>query len=221
MKNFLLINVLFVISILNTIAQSYNWSRLDPKHPHSINVQAGLDYGLTYGLGYGYNLKTKWPAILNVQFSKPLGQNTFDDYKMLLGGQVRLVQWNGFRLSTKLMSIFRHHENEFAKLTNFGCDISGIVGYYRPRWYLSTEIGFDKAIVTHFRHSDLYKENVPSVLDGWYQPATGGNFYYGFQGGYSFKHQDIYVKAGKLIEQDFKTEPFLPIYMQLGLNFHF
>lgn len=221
MKNILLITTLFFLNNSFIQGQAYNWSRLNPTYRHIIHIQAGLDYGLTYGLGYGYQLSQKWPTILEVAWSKPAGEKVFDDYKAKLGGHIRLIQWNGFRLSAKAMSTFRHHENAFARISNFGCDISGVLGYYRPVWYIAIETGFDKAIVTHFHHTDLYKEDVPSVQDGWYEPATGGNFYYGLQAGYSLKHQDIFLKVGKLIEQDFKTPPLLPFYMQLGLNFRF
>lgn len=69
-----------------------------------------------------------------------------------------------------------------------------VIGLYKTRWFVAGETGFDKAIVTHFKHSDLYKENSPLVQDGWYQPATGGNFYYGVQTGYSFKTADLTLK---------------------------
>ena len=61
-------------------------------------------------------------------------------------------------------------------LANFGSDLSSTIGYYKPKWFVATEVGFDKAIVTHFKHSDLFKEHFPDVKDGWYEPATGGNF---------------------------------------------
>lgn len=93
-----------------------------------------------------------------------------------------------------------------------------VAGYYQKKWYVSGEAGFDKAIVTHFKHSDLYKQNFPSVQDGWYQPATGGNFYYGLQTGVSFKRNDIYLKAGKILTQDFSTAPLVPFHLEIGYN---
>jgi hypothetical protein len=38
------------------------------------------------------------------------------------------------------------------------------------------------------------------------------------QVGYSFKRNDLYLKAGQVITQDFKTKPFIPFYLQLGYN---
>jgi hypothetical protein len=118
-----------------------------------------------------------------------------------------------------LQGIFRRFENSYARLINFGAAISTKVGYYKQHWFVAADAGFDKAIVTHFKHSNLYKENFPGVKDGWYEPSTGGNFYYGLQTGYSTKRADIYLRAGKLIEQDFQTDPMLPFYAELGLSF--
>ena len=103
-------------------------------------------------------------------------------------------------------------------MLNFGSDLSATAGYYKPKWLVAGEFGFDKALVTHFKHTNAFRENFPEVKDGWYQPATGGNFYYGVQAGYSFGANDITLNAGKVIQQDFKTEPTIPFYVQIGYN---
>jgi hypothetical protein len=98
---------------------------------------------------------------------------------------------------------------------------SGVIGYYRPKWFAAGEAGFDKAIVTDLKHTSAYKEQYPGVVDGWYEPSTGGNFYFGLQAGYSLKKHDIYIKAGKTLTEDFKSKPTIPFYAQLGYNFKF
>lgn len=35
------------------------------------------------------------------------------------------------------------------------------------------------------------------------------------------KKIDITIKAGKILQQDFKSQPLLPFYGQLGVNFKF
>lgn len=82
------------------------------------------------------------------------------------------------------------------------------------KWFIAGETGFDKAIVTHFKHTKSYKEICPNVQDGWYEPSTGGNVYYGFQFGFSIKESDISVRVGQVVTQDFKTRPTLPFYFQ-------
>jgi hypothetical protein len=202
----------------NVFSQSINWKSLKKEQRHIINVNAGIDYGITAGAGYSYQLKSGLPVVLNAEYSFPGGKNLSDDFKTKIGGYIRLYQHNNFQFSAKVQGVFRRYQNSFATLLNFGSDMSGIIGYYKPKWFVAGEAGFDKAIVTHFKHSEAYKENFPSVKDGWYEPATGGNFYYGLQTGFSFRRNDIYLKAGKLITQDFSSTPLLPFYLQAGYN---
>ncbi|HEX5653570.1 MAG TPA: hypothetical protein VFX58_10880 [Chitinophagaceae bacterium] len=223
MKNLLIkksrLLTIAVISLLfaaNASSQAINWKSLDKKQRHLINVNAGAEYGFTIGAGYGYQLKTKMPIVLTIDHSFPAGDKISDDFKTRIGGIVRIYQVNDFQFSAKIQGVFRRYENQLARLVNFGSDMSAIAGYYKPKWFVAGEAGFDKAIVTHFKHSASYKQNFPEVIDGWYEPATGGNFYYGLQAGLSFGRNDIYVKGGKLLEQDFSTKPLLPFYLQVG-----
>jgi hypothetical protein len=220
MKRMSIYTVLVVSLMLPGIArsQSINWEALNKDQKHIINVNAGAEYGLIVGGGYGYQLKSRIPIVLNVEFSFPTGDKLSDDFKSKIGGYIRLYEVGDFKFSAKIQGVFRRYENSFARLINFGSDMSAIAGYYKPRWFIAGEVGFDKAIVTHFKHSAAYKQNFPSVRDGWYEPATGGNFYYGLQTGFSFRQNDFYLKAGKVVAQDFSTKPLLPYYLQVGYN---
>jgi hypothetical protein len=210
------ISFLFIESSVN--AQNINWASLQKNQRHIINVNAGLDYGLTYGAGYGFQLKTKLPFVINGEYSFPSGNEIFDDLKAKVGGAIRLAKINNFQFSAKLHGVFRRYENTLTRLVNFGSDMSAAAGYYKRKWHVAGEFGFDKAIVTNFKHSQIYKDNFPLVKDGWYEPSTGGNFYYGIQTGISFKQHDIYLKAGRVLTQDFKTKPLVPYYAQIGIN---
>ena len=211
-----------ILSIRSVNAQTINWASLKEENKHIVNASFGLEYGVIYGLGYGYQIKTRlFPIVVNIEYSFPSGNKIFDDFKTKIGGQIRWIEYHGFQFSTKIHGVFRRYENDFVRLVNFGSDMSGIIGYYRPKLFVAGEVGFDKAIVTHFKHSKAYKDQYPGVVDGWYEPATGGNFYYGLQAGFSFRKQDIYLRAGKILTQDFKTTPMVPIYGQLGYNIKF
>lgn len=218
MKTISIIALATLFIIHANFAQTINWANVDD---HTLNFNAGLDYSVSYGLGYGYKLKTKLPIILNLEFSSSSGEILLDDYKIKIGGQVNIVRFNHLLFNIRLQSVFRRYENSFARLVDFGSDFAGTLGYYRKRWFVSSEVGFDKAIVTHFKHTDQYSEYYPDVVNGWYEPSTGGNFYYGLQSGVGIGNIDLYAKAGKLISQDFKTAPFLPYYAQLGINYRF
>ncbi|REG99465.1 hypothetical protein [Flavobacterium aquicola] len=216
-KIIIIIAVLFCSMSNYCQAQSINWAGLKEEHRHLVNLQLGIDYGVIYGLGYSYHLKSKLPLLLNAEFSIPSGNKFFDDFKTKIGAHAKLFKMNNIAVSLNINGIFRRYENTLVSLSNFGGSGNIIIGYYSPKWYVNGEFGFDRAIVTHFEHKDVYKSNFPDVKDGWYE-TTGGNVQFGMQIGYSFDQSDIYLKGGKTIAQDFKTSPTIPIYIQLGYN---
>lgn len=215
-SSFLILSLFFSIA---AFSQTLNWSNLKKDQKHILHASAGLDYGLNFGAGYSYQLKSKLPVLLGVEYSFPSGSNLLDDFKTKIGGQVRVARLNDFYLSARVEGILRRYNNENAvRMLNFGSDFAATIGYYKAKWFVAGEAGFDKAIVTHFKHADHYKESFPSVQDGWYEPSVGGNFNYGVQAGYSFSNSDISLKAGRLLSQDFKTKPSIPFYIKLGYN---
>lgn len=221
MKKSIYIGLIIVLIALskNTTAQIFNWNRLE-NTKHLLHAQMGLDHAVSYGLGYGYQLNTQLPIVLNAAFSLPVGKNPFDDFKTKIGGHIQLLTFSNFSASIALFGIYRRHQSPYIRLQNLGSEIKGSFGYYKSKWFTAVEAGFDHASMTHFKHSQLYKNNIyAEVVDGWYGHATGGNFYYGLQGGYSFKKIDITLQIGRTISQDFKTLPFLPFYLNLGLNY--
>lgn len=203
-----------------TFSQTINFSNLKKEDKHIASINAGLDYGLVYGASYGYQLKSKIPFLLNMEFSAPSGDNLFDDFKTKVGGQMRFYQIKNFNFSGKFHGIYRRNMNDFVTLQNFGTELSTTVGYYKSKWFTAGEVGFDKAIVTRFKHTSEYKQIYPAVKDGWYEPATGGNFNFGLLGGWSFKKSDIFLKSGVIFTQDF-SKPLLPFYAQLGYTARF
>ena len=203
-------------------AQTINWGSLDTGSRHIINANAGMEYGAVFGVGYGYQIKNNlFPMIANIEYSFPSGENLSDDFKTKIGMQISWFEFHHFQFSTKLHGVFRRYETDYARMLNFGSDLSGIVGYYRSKWFAAGEVGFDKAIITHLKHPQAYSDQYSGVSDGWFGPTTGGNFYYGFQAGYSFGKCDLYGRMGKVLTQDFKTAPTIPAYAQLGYNIKF
>jgi len=212
----------FLLSLLNSNishSQTLNWESLKKEEKHILNANAGWDYSFVYGFGYGYHLKTKLPIILESSISFASGEVIFDDFKTKLGGQINLYQIENFRFNAAIHGIYRHYGNPLVILQNFGADASTTIGYYKSKWFIAGEFGFDKAIVTYFKHSDIYKEVYPDVKNGWFEPTTGGNFNFGIQGGCSFYRSDITLRAGKAMNEDFKSTPLIPFYLQLGYNY--
>lgn len=215
--------LIFAVGLLCSIQQSHaqaiNWNALgDSKH--IVHAGVAWDYSVSYGVGYGYQVDTKMPLVLNANFSIPPGEKAFDDFKTRLGGQLLLLNKPNLKGSIALNGIYRRYENPLASLRNFGGEMKGALGYYQSKWFVAGEIGFDKAIATHFKHSESFKENIYSdVKDGWSASATGGNFLYGLQTGYSFKKYDVTFSIGNVTTQDFKATPLIPYYLTLGFNY--
>lgn len=224
MKNILAYILIVLLTMTYKIlpAQTINWANATGTTKNMAHFNAGIDYGVTYGLGYGYRVNNKlFPVIANVEFSLPSGDKRIDDFKSKIGGQVRWFNYNDFHLSTKIHGVFRRYDNDLVRMANFGSDMTLIAGYYKSRWFVAAESGFDKAIVSHLKHSDTYHDIFPGVVDGWYEPSAGGNFYYGIQGGYTFRSHDFTLKIGQVLTQDFKTKPTIPYYGQIGYNIRF
>lgn len=211
-----------VLSISPAGAQTINWAGLNDGNKNLINANVGFEYAIVYGLGYGHHFKTRiFPILVNAEYSLPSGNQIKDDLKTKVGGQIRWIEYHNFQFSTRIQGVFRRYENNFVRQVNFGSDLAGVVGYYRSKWFVSGEIGFDKAIVSNLKHSEKYKEQYSDVANGWYEPSIGGNFYYGLQTGFSFSKSEINMRIGKILTQDFKTTPMIPYYLQLGYNFKF
>jgi hypothetical protein len=213
--------VIFTIALTclfnSAFAQNINWKNLKPTEKHIVNLNVGFDNASVIGIGYGYHFNTKMPLVLNLEYSMPFGEKSLDDFKTKIGAQLNIVKTNHFFTTIKAAGIFRRFENDFSRMLNFGSEFAATAGYYRNKWFAAGEFGFDKAIITHFKHSTLMKSYNPGLQTGWYLP-TGGNFLFGLQTGYSFKRNDLYAKAGKTISQDLKTTATVPLYFQLGWN---
>lgn len=219
-KNTAIVAFIFMLSVASVKSQTVNWAGLEEKTTHIINVNFGLDNGMVYGLGYGHLLNIKqFHLMVHIEYSFPSGNKLFDDHKTKIGADIMWFEFQNVRFSTKIQGVYRRYENSFVRLVNFGSDLSGSIGYYKSKWFAAAEIGFDKAIVTNFKHSAKYKDIFPAVVDGWYEPATGGIFYYGIQAGYSMTKHDVYLRGGNVLNQDFKTKPFTPFYAEIGYNY--
>src|SRR5215210_476699 len=130
-NSYILVLVL-TLFISSAKAQTINWASLKD-NKHIINANLGAEHGVVYGFGYGYQIKTRlFPIVANVEYSAPSGDKIADDFKAKIGGQIRWIKFENLQFSTKIHGVFRSYENDFVRLKNFGSDLSGIVGYYRP-----------------------------------------------------------------------------------------
>ncbi len=220
MKNMkkIILGLLIAAYAHSAYSQTINWNSVNTKH--LVSVGMGWDYSLNYSIGYAYQLETSIPVLLNGNFSIPSGKDLFDDVKLKSGVQILLLNQSRFKGSVTINGIYRTYKNPLVQLHNFGTELKGTCGFYKSKWFVAAEFGFDKAIVTHFKHSDSFKKAAfAEVKDGWYEPTSGGNFLYGIQTGWSFQKSDITFNIGKVATENFKSTPLIPYYLMLGFNY--
>lgn len=225
MKGFLIITFnLFIIFGTNTSsvhAQAINWKWAE-KNNHIVQANLGIDQGLVSGMGYMHRLPTRKPIFLNLHVSNPAGRKSFDDFKAQFGGQMVWFNRSKLKGSIGLQGIARRYENRLVRIYNFGSKLNTSFGYYTPKWFAAFNTSFDKAIVSHFKHSRAFTEHYyRNVKDGWYEPTMGGNIYFNLQTGYALNNFELTLELGRIWNEDFISTPTIPIYAMMGLNYRF
>lgn len=219
MKNIITITTIIMAMALSSQAQNINWRTVDSLDKNIVSLGLGYDYGVTTQLGYYRSIKAFKPILLGGDFSFPSGKNLMDDHKVRIGGQIEIFDYKGFSVSGKIFGNFRRHESELVRMASFGSELSLVSGYYKPTWHIGVEVGFDKAIATHLKHSDIVRETFyADIQDGWYV-ATAGNWFYGFQASKTIgKSMGITARFGLTNAEGKDKDAMLPYYAQLGLN---
>lgn len=221
MKKIMLAVVILVATADSGYSQTVNWGSLSEDQQNVIQLTVGYDYGVTAQFGYSRAFTLIRPVLFGLDYSMPMGQDVFDDFKIRLGAQIEIFELGEFSATAKVLSNFRRYENAMVRIAGFGADLGVVAGYYTPSWYAAGEFGFDKAITSNLKHSDIMKASFPGITDGWYVP-TGGNYYYGIQGGKSLGESlDISLRLGVTNAQANDKNAVLPVYFQLGLGVKF
>ncbi len=198
-------------------AQSVNWRCIDKERPHSAHFNVGYDFGVTTQIGYNYFTKAKKPVWFTLDYSFPMGKTLFDDFKFRLGGQIEVATYKSFIASLKLLGNYKRHETELVRMTNFGIETSVLIGYYKAKWHLATELGYIKPFASNLNHSDIMKDNYPGVQDGWYT-SSGGYYFWGIQAGKFITNSfDLSFRAGYFKANADNKDAVLPYYAQIGL----
>lgn len=211
---------LWIVTAANAQGQNISWGAVDSTQQVYVHGSLGVEYAMTYGFGGGYLIEAgPFTMLADISFSMPFGEDLFDDKKIKAGGNILWVSYAHWAFSTPVHAVFRTVENNYVQMVNFGSDMSAVAGYYRKHWFIAGEVGFDKAIATRFQHTEQYQGIYPQVVDGWHEPDTGGNFYYGVQLGVTYKQLTLGGSAGKLLQEDFTSKPMLPFYGSVSLSY--
>jgi hypothetical protein len=218
MKNTIAAIVIMMALSEVSYSQNVNWRSLRDNRPNVVQFNLGYDYGVTTQVGYSRSFMMFKPAMVGLDVSFPMGGDLLDDFKVRLGGQIEVIEINGFSATIKISSVFRRYHTELVSISSFGSDFGVVAGYYTQTFFLGGEFGFDKAITSRMKHSDIMRTNFPAIKDGWYVP-TGGHYYYGIQGGKTLgENLDLSLRLGATKAQFHDEDTVLPLYLQLGLG---
>ena len=221
MKKQIIIIVLVIASAVIGKAQGVNWNSISPEKSNLVNLNVGYDFGVVIQVGYTKVIQSFRPILLSSDFSIPMGENGLDDFKVRLGGQIELYEINGFSFSGKITANFRRYETELVRIVSFGTEVSAIAGYYKSKWHVAGEFGFDKSITSNLKHSETTKDIYPQITDGWYLPS-GGHFFYGIQGSKTLGESlEISFRMGMTNAERKDQDAEIPFYLNTGLTIKF
>ncbi len=221
MKRMLVGLLLVTLASATSYTQNVNWRSLQSDQRNLVQFDFGYDYGATVQIGYSRAFNWFRPVVVGMDYSSPMGRNLVDDFKVRLAGQIEVIQLDGFSTTLKLMSSLRRYENQMVRIVSFGSDFTFVTGYYASTWHAAGEFGFDKSIVSHLKHSDIMRDNFPTIRDGWFIP-TGGNYYYGIQAGKTLgETYALSLRLGATNAQFDDEDAVVPYYVQVGLGIRF
>ena len=214
------LGVLLSALVAREAAAQWNVARFDGAR-NRVYASYGLDPALVSTAGYGRVLSVAGhPFELTGDVGVVTAKLDAHDFRVGLGARSSLLQWRAVRLVGSATSITRGTDNSIYRAVNFGADVTGALGVYRPRWFAAGELGFDKAIATHVAATDWYRTTFyPGAKSGWYT-ATGGIYHYGLTSGLSLGSAEVAGRFGWRRSERFE-DVMPPLYATVGIGVGF
>ncbi len=215
----------FIILLFGTLfsthvgAQSFNLARLQDSSVNIFSLNLGLDHAFQAAIGIHHKFATPQHLIVGAEIALPSGDTPFDDWKLKLGGQYRIWEKGQFQLSAKAHFLLRKRRSNVDRNLGLGSDVGLIFGWYRPKYFIGTELSYDRNWVSNIRHGDEYLANVPSAVNGWYK-SRADHLNLGLQGGWSWDNFDLNLRFGRTIRTMGRAN-IIPFYFLLAGNFRF
>jgi hypothetical protein len=218
-KSFLL-GIASTLLVASTVSAQWNVARFATER-NRVYTTFGVDPAFVGSVGYGRVV----PVFSHdIQLTGDVGIATaradVRDFRARVGLQSSLLRWRSLNLTGSATFITRGTDNVIYTGLNFGADIAGTAGIYRPRWFAVGEYGFDKAVITHVHHSAYYRSTFyPDAKDGWYLDA-GGTYHYGGAVGVTIAKTELVARAGWMKTENYKSL-MPPMYVSVGVGVGF
>lgn len=219
------ITILTVATLLSSLgaadaAAQWNVARFATER-NRVYTTFGLDPAIVTSVGVAH-VESLLDRDVQVSAEAGVVAARFDtrDFRTRLGVRSSLVSWRSLQLTGSATAIARGTSNSVYRGINFGADLTAAAGVYRPRWFAAVEGGKDKAIITHVRHTDWYREYFyADAKDGWYLDA-GGTMHYGVAAGFTLSRAELVTRLGVLRTED-GNSLMPPMYLSVGLGLGF
>lgn len=200
-------------------AQTLNWANAHDSSKHILGANVGWEYTSFAAVNYSYKLLWTRPVYLQTEISIPFGNQLLDDLKTSIGLSGLLFRKNSFHSIWTIGAVYKRYSSELVRINNLDISMKTINGFYTPKWFLASEVGFGLGLSTHLKHSKNYKEIIyDDVADGWYKPISAGILNIGLQSGYSFKKSDLIVRLGFYQSTSSSENVLIPFYGSIGYN---
>jgi hypothetical protein len=212
--------LVFVAATAPDASAQWNVARLDDA-PNRVYTTAGLDPALLPTVGYARVISMfGHPVQLAGDLGIAAAELDTRDFRVQAQAFTSILRWRTVNLTGRAALIGRGTENSIYRGYNFGLGFTGTLGVYRRRWFVATELGFDKAVVTHVTHSAWYRTYFyAEAKDGWYRD-TGGTVHYGLTAGVTVGKVELLARYGvQRTEQLNDLMP--PMYASVGLGLAF
>src|SRR4051812_3694201 len=110
MKKIVFAITLLILSAAQSRAQNINWRYFDKGSQNIVQLNVGYDFGFTTQVGFSRTVLLYKPVSFGIDFSLPMGSMLFDDFKIRFGGQMEIVEADGFSFLVKIASNFRRYQ---------------------------------------------------------------------------------------------------------------
>lgn len=196
-------------------SQEIAWFNMDQASEHMVTLHVGADFVSNFGVSYGYKFKGKIPLVIGTELTTPFGGQIMDDFKASLTAQTIFRPVKNMGISVKPFMTCRRYGSEAAVLVNISAGLVTTIGYYRDKWSIAAEAGYDHSSATLIKPR-LLKDYYPESREEWYG-STGGNFNFGMIVSYWLKSTGLSLKAGKTFGQNFSDNPTIPYYADFSV----
>ncbi len=212
--------LVLLMAVVRTASAQWNTARLNGGR-NRIYMTVGLDPAVVTAVGYARVVPVLGHEFqigtdVGIAAAKP----DVKDFRARVEIQSTVLRYESLQLTGSAAFVTRGTENVVYRGLDFGADITGMLGVYKPGWFAAAQFGKDKAIITHITHTDWYRQHVyQDAKDGWYLDA-GGTFHYGMMAGLTVGRTELVGRAGYRKTEDW-NQILPPFYGSVGIGVPF